>query len=201
MFRKIISILMMIAIVFTTLTFSSCGEIESKNPEKPEEVPLAGTTYSDLFSENYQLIAENNELQFYFNEETTDIKLVNKKTKFEWTSEYYDADMDEYYKGQTFILQYTDKAGAEQEKWSDMDCIENGQYEVTYTDNGVEVYYGVGDIGYEVDFPMSMSVERYENYIAQLGEYSNEAYTMNDCYVLYDFTTPEARESYDDENI
>ncbi|MBQ4156426.1 MAG: hypothetical protein IJD90_06440, partial [Clostridia bacterium] len=101
MFRKTISVLMMLAIIFTTLTFSSCGEVKSKNPERPENIPGAGTTYSDLYSDNYELIAENNELQFYFNEETTDIKLVNKKTKFEWTSEYYDESMDDYYKGQT----------------------------------------------------------------------------------------------------
>lgn len=201
MFKKIISVMMMAAIVFSTLTFSSCGEVESKNPERPEFVPTAGTSYSDLYSDNYRLVAENNDLQFYFNDDTTDIKLVNKKTKFEWTSEYYDSEMDEYTKGQIFTLQYTDKSGAENEKVSDYDSIEAGQFQITDTENGVTVQYGVGDIGYEINFPMALSVERFDAFIAQLGEDSDEAYTLSDCYELFDFTTEEARESYDSDSL
>ncbi len=201
MFRKIISVVMMVAIILGTLTFSSCGEIESKNPERPEFVPVAGTTFSDLYSENYRLIAENNDLQFYFNDDTTDIKLVNKNTKFEWTSEYYDSEMDEYYKGQVFTLQYTDKSGAEQEKSSDLDSVEAGQYQITDVENGVSVQYGVGDIGYEINFPMALSVERFDAFIEKLGAESDEAYTLTDFYTLYDFTTDEAKEGYDKDSL
>ena len=82
MFKRVISILMMIAIVFCTLTFSSCGEVESKNPKRPDYIPGEGTSYSDLYSKNYRLVAENNDIQFYFNDDTTDIKIVNKQTKY-----------------------------------------------------------------------------------------------------------------------
>ena len=105
MFKKIISVLMMAAIILSTLTFSSCGEIESKNPERPDFIPTVGTSVSDPYSDNYRLVGENNDLQLYFNDDTTDIKIVNKKTKFEWTSEYYDSETDEYYKGQVLTLQ------------------------------------------------------------------------------------------------
>lgn len=201
MFKKIISVLMMVAIILSTLTFSSCGEIESKNPVRPDYIPGEGTSYSDLYSDNYRLVAENNDLQFYFNDDTTDIKLVNKKTKFEWTSEFYDAEYDETYKGQVFTIQYTDKSGAEQEKISDIDCIEAGQFEITDTENGVSVYYGVGNIGYEIKFPMALSVERFDAFIEKLGADSDEAYTLTDFYTLYDFSTEEAREGYDSDSL
>ncbi|MBQ5590529.1 MAG: hypothetical protein IIU65_02495, partial [Clostridia bacterium] len=119
MFKKIISVLMMALIILGTLALSSCGEVKTKNPERPEFVPTPGTTVSNLYSNNYRLVAENNDIKFFFNDETTDIKLVNKKTKYVWSSEYYDAEMDEYYKGQVFTLIYTDKVGAENEKVSD----------------------------------------------------------------------------------
>lgn len=201
MFKKIISVVMMAAIILSTLTFSSCGQIETKNPERPDFVPSAGTTVSDLYSENYRLISENNDLQFYFNDETTDIKIVNKKTNFEWTSEYYDSEMDEYYKGQVLTIQYTDKAGAEQQKSTDVDSVEAGQYQVTDIENGVSVQYGIGDIDYEIRFPMALSVKRYNEIIEKVGADSAEAYTLADYYTQYDFTTEEARKSYDQDSL
>ncbi|MEE1002315.1 MAG: DUF5696 domain-containing protein [Acutalibacteraceae bacterium] len=201
MFKKIISVLMMAAIILSTLTFSSCGEIESKNPERPDFIPTVGTSVSDLYSDNYRLVGENNDLQLYFNDDTTDIKIVNKKTKFEWTSEYYDSETDEYYKGQVLTLQYTDKTGAENEKSTDIDSVEQGQFKIDDIENGVSVQYGIGDVGYEIKFPMALSVERFNAFIEKLGADSSEAYTLNDYYTLYDFTTEEARAGYDKDSL
>ena len=201
MFKKIISVLMMALIILGTLALSSCGEVKTKNPERPEFVPTPGTTVSNLYSNNYRLVAENNDIKFFFNDETTDIKLVNKKTKYVWSSEYYDAEMDEYYKGQVFTLIYTDKVGAENEKVSDLDCIENGQYAITDTENGVSVQYGIGDIGYVIQFPMALSVEKYDAIIEALDPYSMEAFTLSDYYECFDFSTEEARQGYEEDSL
>lgn len=201
MLRKVISIVMMVAIVITTLTFSSCGEVESKNPKRPENIPGAGTSVSDLSSDNYRLISENDKLQFWFNDDTTDIKIVNKQTNFAWTSEYYDSESDEYYKGQVFTLQYTDKSGAENEKVSDIDSIEAGQFKISDIDNGVKVQYGVGDVGYVINFPMALSVDRYNEFVEKLGADSDYAYTLSDYYELFDFSTEEGREGYEEDDL
>ena len=200
MFRKTISVLMMLAIIFTTLTFSSCGEVESKNPERPEFIPGIGASNADLYSDNYTKIAENNDMQLLFNYDTTDIRLVNKKTKFSWDSaQYVDGA---WYRGQAFVLQYTDKAGAEQEKTSELDSISQGKFQITDIENGVEVFYGVGDIGYVINFPMALSVERFNAYVNAFGgPDSDVAYTLSDLYTLYDFTTEEARAGYDEESL
>lgn len=199
MLRKTISVLMMLAIIFTTLTFSSCGEVESKNPERPDFVPGVGTSPSDLSSDNYTKIAENNDMQFYFNYDTTDIRLVNKKTKFTWDSaQCVDG---EWYRGQAFVLQYTDKAGAEQEKTSELDCINDGKFQITEIENGIDVFYGVGDIGYVINYPMALSVERFDAYVNAFGADSDIAYTLTDLYTKYDFTTEEARAEYDEESL
>ncbi len=200
MFRKTISVLMMLAIIFTTLTFSSCGEIESKNPKRPDFVPGIGESYSDLYSDTYTKIAENNDMQLLFNYDTTDIRLVNKKTKFVWDSaQKVDG---EWYRGQAFILQYTDKAGAEQEMTSEQDSINEGKFKITNIENGVEIFYGVGDIGYVINYPMALSVDRFNAYVNAFGGPDSDiAYTLADLYTLYDFTTEEARAQYDSESL
>ena len=200
MLRKTISVLMMIAIIFTTLTFSSCGEIESKNPKRPDFIPGIEESHSDLYSDNYTKIAENNDMQFFVNYDNTDIRLVNKKTKFVWDSAQ---NIDgEWYRGQAFVIQYSDKAGAEQELTSDESSISEGKFKITEIDNGVEIFYGVGDIGYVINYPMALSVERYDAYVNAFGGPDSEiGYILSDHYTKYDFTTEEARAEYDEESL
>lgn len=201
MFKKVLSVAMMVAIILTTLTFSSCGGVESKNPERPKNIPMSGTTESDLSSDEYRKVSENDKLEFWFNDYTTDIKIVNKQTGYTWTSEYYDSDADEYYKGQIISLQYTDKSGAENEKITDVDSIENGQYKITDIDNGIKVQYGIGDVGYEINFPMALSVKRYNEIVKRLGEDSDYAYTLTDYYEQFDFSTEEGRSGYEKDTL
>lgn len=197
MFKRVLSVAMMVAIILTTLTFSSCGEVETKNPKRPKNIPTSGTSESDLSSDNYRKVSENDNLEFWFNDDTTDIKIVNKQTGYTWTSEYYDSDADETYKGQIISLQYTDKSGAENEKITDADSVENGQFKITDIDNGVKVQYGIGDVGYEIKFPMALSVKRYDEIVKRLGEDSDAAYTLTDYYEQFDFSTEEGRSEYE----
>ncbi|MBQ5590334.1 MAG: hypothetical protein IIU65_01495, partial [Clostridia bacterium] len=87
------------------------------------------------------------------------------------------------------------------EKVSDLDCIENGQYAITDTENGVSVQYGIGDIGYVIQFPMALSVEKYDAIIEALDPYSMEAFTLSDYYECFDFSTEEARQGYEEDSL
>ena len=89
--RKIVitatSIVLVIALFVGMIAISSASQIESKNPERPDLIPGNGASAVDLSSNEYTTISSNENVEFLFNYNTTDIKIVNKKTKYVWSSE------------------------------------------------------------------------------------------------------------------
>ncbi len=135
----------------------------------------------DLYNENYTLIDSNDNIELYFNYKTTDIKVVNKQTGYVWSSEETVDGMTS--RGRIFEILYTDKSGANNYMYSETDSIQDGKFMISNiledgslasvspenlsgisTDGvkGVKVQYGVGEVGYQIKFPLALSPERFE---------------------------------------
>lgn len=207
MFKKIISAVMLVAIILSTLALSSCGQVETKNPTKEdlEYFPQPGESYSDLYSEEYRQIDDgtNPNFELWFNDATTDIKVKNLKTGFVWSSEkeQYDEIFGEttITRGNIFELQYTNLSGTEDHYSSADMSIEPGQFKITDIENGVKVQYSVGDLDYKIGFPMALSPERYDHFAEAMGEgYANN---LPEYYELFDFSTEEACKKYPEEEL
>ena len=66
--NKIVSLLLILVMIMSALSLSSCGSIESKNPARPDDIPYPDTTtIYDLESDVYRTIAETNNVKFEFN--------------------------------------------------------------------------------------------------------------------------------------
>ncbi|MBQ7128458.1 MAG: hypothetical protein IJO19_00525 [Clostridia bacterium] len=197
MFKKIISSVLMAAIVVSsTFLFSSCGQIESKNPKRPKNIPGLNTSEGDLGNDEYRLISENDKFAFYFNDYTTDIRVVNKKTKYVWGSEINNASNDEVRRGEVFVLKYTDNSGADLEATS-KESVEQGMFSVSDTENGVKVKYGAGYVNYQIKFPLALSEKRLE----ELGEKLGDPFYLAEYYELFDYTTADSVAEYDKDEI
>ena len=197
MFKRIISSVLMVAIIISSaFVFSSCGQIESKNPKRPKTIPGIGASESDLGNDEYTLVSENKNFKFYFNEYTTDIRVVNKKTKYVWESEIKNSSSDEVRRGEVFVLKYTDSSGADLELTS-QESIEQGMFALADVDNGVKVTYGAGYVNYQIRFPLALSEKRLE----QLGEKLGDPFYLAEYYELFDYTTPESLAEYDKDEI
>ncbi|MEE1018680.1 MAG: hypothetical protein UH824_04270, partial [Acutalibacteraceae bacterium] len=56
--RKITALLLLLTIVVSSISLSSCGTMQSKNPARPNDIPEAGTSDYDLDSDVYKVIKE-----------------------------------------------------------------------------------------------------------------------------------------------
>ncbi len=174
--KQIVSLLMIVAVVFSTLVFTSCGAVLSQNPERPDYIPEAGTsTYED--SDQYTVVYQSDKLMFEFNEFTTDIRistLENGQVSHSWSTEYK-ADESEWTlpeRGQILNINYVDTSSGNVSTLSTFtDSVEKGQFDYTIEDSQVTVQYGLGDVGYKILFPLALSPERY----AELQERLNQA--------------------------
>lgn len=194
MFKKIISsVLMVVMVISSTLVFSSC-QTESKNPERPDDIPGLGSSESDLYNEEYRLVSENDKFAFYFNDYTTDIKVVNKKTGYTWNTEIDNGG--EIVRGNVFKLRYTDNTGADLERYSS-ESIEDGMFVIGDIDNGVMVRYGAGFANFVINFPIALSESRLQ----ELGERMGDPFILMEYYELKDFTTEESLKNYKEEEI
>ena len=185
--RKIIitatSIVLVIALFVGMIAISSASQIESKNPERPDLIPGNGASAVDLSSNEYTTISSNENVEFLFNYNTTDIKIVNKKTKYVWSSE--ETVDGQTSRGRIFEILFTDKSGTDNYKYSESDSITDGKFLVYHLGEngesisapigdpsvkGVKVQYGIGDVGYEIKFPMALSPERYQNILQRYAD-------------------------------
>lgn len=187
--------MLLLAMVVSSISLSSCGSEKSKNPERPDDIPEADTSYYDLDSDVYRVIKETDNVKFEFNDLTTDIRLTNKKTGYSWSTEYDGGDDFGVMRGEVFNLTYYTTTGAMKTMLSSDDSVAKGQFRITDTENGVSVQYGVGDINYKIDFPLALSVERYDNFFNNATPEQQEVLKNN--YTLYDFDD----EQWQDEDI
>lgn len=186
--RKILIFTLVITIIISALSLSSCGNNVSKNPTRPDYIPEYGKSadnpVNELDENGYRVVAETDNVKFEFNDLTTDIRLTNKLTNFSWTTEY--VDDGEVTSGDVFSITYNTTTGTVLNMTSGMDSVEKGQFIFNDIENGVHVQYGIGDVNFSIDFPLAISPERADQFVEKMDE--DQQMIFRDCYTLIDYS-------------
>ena len=138
--------------------------------------------------------AENDSLILYVDEEETDIAVYVKKTGAFFYSNPVDADTDTFasayqkrqLKSQIYVRYFNENVQeASMDNYSN--CIQDGQFEIEYTDDGMKITYSMGEGLAKLLLPTVISVERLESYAAQLDSSKSKKLLRN--YTKYDLST------------
>ncbi|OZB91320.1 DUF5696 domain-containing protein [Paenibacillus sp. XY044] len=144
--------------------------------------------------------AENNELELYMNQETTEIAVKNKQDGYVWfsnpigrgndpiASPLYKSEMS----SQVQLTYYNDKGQINQLNSFD-DSVSKKQFEIQDLEKGVKVVYQIGTIHKSAEaIPQAISKERFEELI--LGKLKDEQTRTN---VAYKFKFNEEKQIYE----
>lgn len=100
---------------------------------------------------DYTLVSENEYLQLYLNEETTEIAVLQKSTNYVWFSSPPDLSMERIKRGNaregmraTLSLSYYTPDRAARTLNSYVDSVLNGEFTITPVDGGVRIDYVLG---------------------------------------------------------
>ncbi len=183
--KKFIAALLAAALI--AVSMSSCGEVQSKNPEKPDNIPTADTTADyDLNSIVYRTVAETDAVKFEINNQTTDIKITDKSNGYTWSTEGKNDD-GSVTRGNVFNIKYynTSSGSALQTMSSAEESVGKGQYRIEDIENGVKVTYGVGDVEFKRLCPNSISKAHAEELFPKWNE--EQRGIFDNYYTLIDF--------------
>lgn len=146
------------------------GQDEQVKANTESVQSLASAVQDDAAME---LVAENEYLALYFNEETTEIAVLHKKQGTTWYSNPVDREQDQraagYNKsilGSQLLLQYSDPSGKPQQYDNFNQSIQNRQFDVVQLDDGIQITYTVGMKTKGLDeIPPFISEERFQSLI------------------------------------
>lgn len=182
--KRIISVVLLACLLFSTLALTSCGQLESTNLKREDIViPEPGTSEYDLYSDVYETVAENSKIKLEYNYLTTDIQVTDKRTGNVWSTVQYDAEYDQYVRGDILKLWYYNNSGNTRDLSTGFDSVEKGQFLATEIENGIKVQYGIGDVNFKINFAIALSPERYDELLQRFGEIGEPIYQYGD--VLY----------------
>lgn len=127
--------------------------------------------------ERMELIASDQRLELWLDEEMADFAVRVKDTGDVWFSNPQGADEDpkasNYYKGvmkSQFSVQYFNETVQAMEMDSYNDAVTEGQFSVERLSNGVRITYELGEKADKYILPQVISKERYEQYTSQMEE-------------------------------
>ena len=140
-----------------------------------------GTTVGE---DQFVTMMENDQLTFQINQGTTDIKVIDKRTGYVWSSE---GNFDgQKIQGEVLNLSYYDNSGSVTEIDSYTECVAKGQYAITQPQsNQVKVQYSIGTINKLWLCPVAMSPERYQTFYSKMTP--EQQLIMDSYYYLVDF--------------
>ncbi|WP_054025183.1 DUF5696 domain-containing protein [Bacillus sp. FJAT-28004] len=178
---SLIAALLVCIIVLTSRTVfvesagtASRSSEEQAQPEaglKKDERNIVSIAGAD--NESMELVAENESLALYFNHETTEIAVKNKKQGSTWYSNPQDREQDGkatgYNKsilGSQLQLSYSDSSGKPQQYDNFNQSIQYKQFEIKKLEDGVQITYTIGEKTKGVDqIPKYISEERFQTLI------------------------------------
>ncbi|REK74790.1 DUF5696 domain-containing protein [Paenibacillus paeoniae] len=200
---KMLSSLLVLAILVNLLILGSVmgdGEAVATNPtESVETVEQAVAQPIDPVS-GMRVVAENEFLTLYFDTETTEVAVKDKKSDYVWQSNPPQREEDAIASGPNkaklssqLTLAYYNAAGLMREYDSFTDSVREGQFESDIKDGVLSVHYTIGDMSLGIDVvPKRISVERMESKI--LSKLQDESVRRD---VLKRFKLIEAEQVYE----
>ena len=147
-------------------------------------IMLSGLLFSIPASANveylkaYTLVAENEYLQLFINEETTEVAVLEKTTNHVWYSSPQNLSMERIKRGAardglraTLSLSYYTPEREARTLNSYLDSVLNGEYTITPIDGGVRVDYVLGQRWKpEAYLPIMIAKEKFEAILAKVED-------------------------------
>jgi hypothetical protein len=165
-------------------------------PPAEEEIPIEQYSYT---GEESEFVLENDYLSFVLDTETTWFEVTDKQSGKVWTSNPSDSDQDalalptekDKLKS-TLVLMYSTDNGVDTIFDNYAYSIKNGLFDIEKEDNSITIHYTVGKLQREFVFPLVMTEERMETYLAQME--SSDAFTVRDYFKKYDINNLGAKD-------
>jgi len=124
-----------------------------------------------------QLKAENEYLQLYLDEKSTDVAVFVKSTGDVWFTNPPDVDSDPianaFNKGvmkSQFSVRYYNNNVQSSEMDNYNDGIQEGQFEIAYEDDGFTITYTLGEVANKLILPSVISEERFNSFVERMDE-------------------------------
>lgn len=174
---SVFALLLSLALVLTGCGSTLIENLDDKN------ILGAMTTENDISSTGYELLLEDDKLEFYMNPDTTEIKVVNKVDKSVWTSTNPNATDDA--SKAILHLEYTTTAGVVNQMNSFESSVASGQYKITPSDDKVSVAFSIGNFTSQVLVPEILTPERQKELIDKFEDVFDAAKFRN-YYTLFD---------------
>ncbi len=137
----------------------------------------AAQSREEQVPQRMELIASDESLELWLDEETADFAVRVKDTGDIWFSNPPGADEDakasNYYKGvmkSQFSVQYFNEKVQALEMDSYNDAVAEGQFSVERIANGARITYNLGELADKFILPQIISKERYEQYTSLMDE-------------------------------
>ncbi len=146
----------------------SCGVKNGENLIS-EDILVAKTTENDIFSSEYFIVSESDNYSLWFNENTTSVKVIDKKDGYEWQS-CLSVENAVSEKNAPFTLTYLNESGLIETMNAMEHSIVNGQYTYEQTERGIDVTYSIGDFTGELKVPLAVSLERMEFILSSIED-------------------------------
>lgn len=120
---------------------------------------VASSNGNNISASEYSLVTENENLGFWFNENTTAFKVVDKSNGYEWYSTE-NSTQSNTENDAPFKISYVNQSGLIETMDAMTASIADGQYSFEKTENGIKVNYSLGEYTVTRMIPLAMTKER-----------------------------------------
>ena len=181
------------------LILTGCGSTLIENINE-KNILGAGTTKNDVKSIGYELLLENENIEFHMNPNTTEFAVVNKKDKSVWYSNNSDSLSES---GRALLhLEYTTSTGSPNQVNSFENAVTSGQYKIDVKDDKVSVSYSIGNFTSQVLIPELLTPERYEELYSRFtGELIFDQSKFRNYYTRFDISEMQTDDIYVEDTI
>lgn len=158
---------------------------------KEEEIPEEIVQVNAYEGGNQEIVLENDALKMVMDPETTQFTVTKKSSGAVWYSNPQDADEDaialktdiENLKS-TVLLTYSNINGVDTLYNNYKYSISTKIYNIETTEDGIKVYYSIGEVEKEYIIPLAIEEERMEELLAAMSK--GNASMVSDYYKKYD---------------
>jgi|GEM_PF-4632594 len=159
------------AFLIAVLLFSSCAPVSK--PISYEYTPIQQqTTVYNAGAENFTLAAQNDAAALYYNQNTAEIRLENKKTGYMYSSAQGGSD------NSLLSLTVSDSKGSVSYLDALNDCLKKGQYQIKQQENGFLLDMTVGEVNEILFAPKVILESRFEEILSNADEYDKSRLNM-----------------------
>ena len=192
--KKAIIAVFLVLVILVGVAVVSLNPKTQETEEKLNKSNLLseGNTPNDILAKEYTLKLENEYLQFWMNEDTTEFKVVNKVNASQWYSSNMDRE-DGSSQAAPISLSYLNSKGSIADMNVMTDSVANGKYAIEQEGDKITVRYSVGEFSELSLVPYALTEERFKKFADNLEDEFDKM-KLIDLYYLTDINIVEDAE-------